>query len=285
MLSLQGAFQNLRQELTVIYSDSEATAVAHDVLEYITGKNKLQRLSDKETLLDEEQEAKYRNALLRLLLGEPLQYITNVQWFMGRPFYVDRNVLIPRPETEELVSWVIGDSRPRKEPGILDIGSGSGCIPVSLKLAIKDADVWSCDISEEALTVARRNAGELQAHVGFMRLDFLNTRNWNRLDRYDVIVSNPPYIPRSERDSLDKNVKDFEPETALFVPEDNVLLFYRAIALFGKTHLMPGGAIYCELHKDYAAKTKRLFEEMNYPHTELRKDMHGNERMLKIWLS
>lgn len=114
MLSLKGAFQNLRQELTTIYNDGEATAIAHEVLEYVTGKNKLQRLSDKETLLSKEQEITYRNAALRLLKGEPLQYITNVQWFMGRPFYVNRHVLIPRPETEELVGWVIEDCKKKK---------------------------------------------------------------------------------------------------------------------------------------------------------------------------
>jgi len=283
MHSLQEAFQQLRQKLAACYDESEATAMAHELLEHITGKNKLQRLTEKTTLLTAGQEASFTAAENRLLLGEPLQYVTGIQWFSGNPFFVNSHVLIPRPETQELVDWVIQDRKNRKDTSFLDIGTGSGCIPVTLKLNMPDASVTSCDISKEALEVAQRNAVNLHADVRFIEFDFLDTHNWPALDRFDVIISNPPYIPLAERKSLEKNVRDFEPATALFVPDDDALLFYRQIALFGKTHLTPGGAIYCELHKDYATKTKALFEAMNYEHVTIRKDMHGNDRMLKAY--
>lgn len=281
MLSLQDAFHTLRQVLYTVYDENEAAAIAHELLEHITGKNKLLRLSDKNLVFTAEQQKKFDNAKQRLLQGEPLQYITEVQWFLGNPFYVNKHVLIPRPETEELVQWIIDDGVDKENQKIFDIGTGSGCIPVSLKRKLPDAVITSCDISGEALHVARQNAERLHSPVNFIQMDFLEQTNWLQLDRFDVIVSNPPYIPFSERETLDKNVRDFEPSQALFVPEDDALLFYRNIALFGKTHLSPHGAIYCEVHRDFAVNAKMLFEEMSYKQVILRKDMHGNFRMLK----
>jgi len=281
MLSYLTAFQTLKKELNKLYDEGEAIAIAHEVMEYLTGYNKLQRLSEKEKLFSEQQQRQFDEALARLMKGEPLQYITGVQWFLGRPFQVNKNVLIPRPETEELVTWIAHDWKERTNISILDIGTGSGCIPVSLKLLLHAANVTSCDVSSGALQTAKKNATDLQAEVSFLQLDFLNQSNWQPLDHFDIIVSNPPYIPISEQESLGKNVREFEPATALFVPDGDPLIFYRCIALFGKSHLNDGGAIYCELHQDYAEKTKELFEQMGYANTILQKDMHGNMRMLK----
>ena len=279
MLSYQDAFFQLKRSLFGIYDVSEATAIAHEVLEHITGLSKLQRLSDKGTLFTKEQQKQFEDAARKLSEGMPLQYITGVQWFLGKPFHVSRQVLIPRPETEELVQWIIDEWKDKNNVSIFDIGTGSGCIPITLKLKMPNATIMSCDISEEALVVARQNAVHLKADVSFKELDFLNTQNWHQLELFDVIVSNPPYIPLSEKESLDKNVRDHEPATALFVPD--ALLFYRQIASFGKAHLQADGSIYCELHRDYAIETKALFEEMNYSSVTLKKDMHGNDRMLK----
>lgn len=281
MLSLYSAFQNLKQQLQSLYSSGEATAIAHELLAHITGLNKLQRLTEKEKLFTSDQFEQFENATSRLLNGEPLQYITAVQWFLGKPFYVNKHVLIPRPETEELVQWIIAEWKEKQTISILDIGTGSGCIPISLKLQLQHANISSCDISKDALDVAQKNASNFAVEVNFIQLDFLEANSWQQIDRYDVIVSNPPYIPLSEKESLDKNVRDYEPDAALFVPEDDALLFYRKIALFGKKHLQPNGAIYCELHRDYAVATKELFEAMNYKDVSLRKDIHGNDRMLK----
>jgi release factor glutamine methyltransferase len=281
MLPYSAAFQKLKKSLTGLYDEGEATAIAHDVMEYITGYNKLQRLSEKEKLFDEGQQRQFEEAEARLLHGEPLQYITGTQWFLGRPFQVNKHVLIPRPETEELVTWVAEEWKGSTDISILDIGTGSGCIPISLKLLMPAAIVSSCDVSSDALETAKKNAASLGAEMNFVDIDFLNESNWQQLQKYDVIVSNPPYIPVSEQETLDKNVREFEPATALFVPDGDPLIFYRRIALFGKSHLKDGGAIYCELHRDYAEKTKGLFEQMGYTNTTLRNDMHGNMRMLK----
>lgn len=240
-------------------------------------------MSEKDTLLNPDQQQRWEQAKIQLLEGTPLQYVTGVQWFLGMPFLVNQHVLIPRPETEELVQWIATDQRGKAAPEILDIGTGSGCIPIALKHKLPAAVVTCCDISDTALQVAKENAVRLGATIDFHLLDFLNEETWATLGTYDVIVSNPPYIPFSEKETLDKNVRDFEPHTALFVPSDDALLFYRRMAVFGKTHLRPEGAIYCELHRDFAVETKNLFAAMGYDNLELRKDMDGNLRMLKAW--
>lgn len=284
ILTIGAAFYVLKQELERIYDASEAAAIAHEVLEYITGLGKLQRISAKDEQLTMEQLELFNNARSRLMTGEPLQYVTGIQWFMGKPFQVNKHVLIPRPETEELVQWIADEHKTKTGISILDIGTGSGCIPISLKLKLSHALVTSCDISTDALTIAQSNARKLEADVQFVELDFLHETQWAHLKKFDVIVSNPPYIPKSEEASLDKNVRDFEPGMALFVPDNDALLFYRKIAMFGKTHLKPEGAIYCELHRDYAKATQVMFEQMGYASVVLKKDMHGNDRMLKAML-
>ena len=188
--------------------------------------------------------------------------------------------MIPRPETEELVKWIEDDSKGATVK-LLDIGTGSGCIPITLKLALPKAEVSAMDISMGALGVAKENARRLQADVDLFLFDFLDKSGWNELPKYDVIVSNPPYIPETEQHTMHTNVKDFEPGQALFVPGDDAQLFYRHIAEFGLAHLNEGGAVYCELHVDHATATQELFENAGYSFTELRQDIHGNNRMLK----
>lgn len=280
MLSYQQAFYSLCKQLGKIYSDTEAAAIAHEIMEFVTGKGRLQRLVEKDNHLDERQQSLYDNAIVRLLNGEPLQYITGVQWFFGKPFQVNTSVLIPRPETEELVQWVIDEWQDKNDLTILDIGTGSGCIPISLKLKLPAASIAAIDVSKSALTVALQNAQQHQAEIFFLEMDFLKEDQWEKLGQFDIIASNPPYIPEHELDTLERNVRDFEPEIALFVPNTDALLFYRHIARFAKEHLSPDGAVYCELHRDYAQATQAMFEAMSYK-TTLRKDMHGNDRMLR----
>jgi release factor glutamine methyltransferase len=221
-----------------------------------------------------------------LLQGKPLQYVTGKAYFMERLFDVNEQVLIPRPETEELVIWILNDYKSSTEPiNILDIGTGSGCIPISLKLEMPTAHISSCDISAGALEVAQKNARRLNAEVHFIALDFLDNDAQLSLPLYDIIVSNPPYIPQSEELEMHLNVKGHEPGTALFVPDNDPLLFYRAIAHFGKTHLNDNGVIYCELHRDFAQETKELFIATGYKNVEIKKDMHDNWRMIKAKLN
>lgn len=285
MLSYNAAFYELRNDLQTVYDTQEATAIAHQVLEHITGAGKFDRLINKDTLLSEKQFSQYQQMKAELLTAKPLQYVLGYSWFMERQFEVNKHVLIPRPETEELVYWIINDHQgEQKILDVLDIGTGSGCIPISLKLAMPEWNITSCDISGDALRVATSNAQTLNAAIELKELDFLDKEKWSALGIYDIVVSNPPYIPETEREQLHANVREHEPGTALFVPSNDALLFYRNIAEFGKTHLKQYGSIYCEVHVDYANDTEALFREMAYSQTELRKDMHGNLRMLKASL-
>lgn len=280
MFNYSQAYYQLVGKLQPLYDVQEAQAIAHEVMHEITGQDKLQRLMDKDKLLTEEQEIRYGQMEAELIAGRPLQYVLGYAWFMGKRYKVNEQVLIPRPETEELVAWIIDDAGSvNTQLNILDIGTGSGCIPIALKQALSAAAVTSCDISKGALAVAKENAANMNAGMEFIQTDFLDDTQWQLLGMYDVIVSNPPYIPIAEKDGLHANVRAYEPATALFVADD-ALVFYKAIASFGRQHLNSSGSIYCELHRDYAVATKALFEEQGYA-VELRKDMHGNWRMLK----
>jgi release factor glutamine methyltransferase len=281
MLSYNDAFYGLKNNLQSLYDAQEAAAIAHEVLEHLTGFSKMQRLLDKDKLLTEAQQQQFNQIATALQNSTPLQYALGTAWFMGRQFMVDSNVLIPRPETEELVQWIIDDHKD-STLSILDIGTGSGCIPISLKLALPNAEVNSCDISEGALATAQKNATVLQADIIFLQHDVLNEHDQQQLDNYDIIVSNPPYIPINEKETLHENVRNHEPSLALFVPNDDPQLFYRTIAEFGLAHLKQNGIIYFELHVDYANDTEALLRSIGYQ-TELRKDIHGNLRMLKAW--
>ena len=280
MHTYASAYTDLSNSLQATYDAREAASIAHEVLEHLTGATRLQRVTDKEKQLTTEQQGEFDRMKELLLKGTPLQYVLGTAWFMGREFVVNEHVLIPRPETEELVQWMVEDNK-GKQPSVLDIGSGSGCIPVSLKLSLPDAVVSSVDISESAIGVAMMNAVRLDANISFRQLDFLDKSKWHELPSYDIIVSNPPYIPETESGSLHINVRDFEPNLALFVPGNDALLFYRNIAEFGLTHLNEGGAVYCELHVDFAMQTMELFKTIGYAYAMVKQDMHGNFRMLK----
>ena len=279
MLTINNSFYELKNALAPLYGEREAVAIAHELISHITGLSKIDRLMYKDQLLTPEQDHKFESSKQALLTGKPLQYVTGSAWFMGQEHFVNEHVLIPRPETEELVMWVITDQP--QAPQIIDIGTGSGCIPIALRLNLPDATVTAIDISEEALTVARHNARTIGADVAFGQCDILSIEERDRLGIFDIIVSNPPYIPVKEQANMHSNVKDFEPWLALFVPDDDALLFYRAIAAFGQQHLADNGAIYCELEQNYAAATKELFINAGYSQTEIKQDMHGNWRMLK----
>ena len=279
-LTIGQAFYSLKDSLAGIYDAREAAAIAHELLEHLTGLSRLDRIRDKDEFLREDQQLQLEEARKRLQGGEPLQYVTGQQWFCGNVFQVNPAVLIPRPETEELVQWIAEDWK-GQAPRLLDIGSGSGCISVSLKLLLGKAEVTGCDISPEALEVAGINAASLGAQVDLILLDFLNETNWSQLGQIDVVVSNPPYIPLTEKESLAPNVRDHEPAMALFVPHEDALVFYRLITRFGLKHLLPGGAVYCELHRDNAEATATLFRQSGYGQVELKTDMHGNPRMLR----
>ncbi|MGC4038922.1 MAG: peptide chain release factor N(5)-glutamine methyltransferase [Chitinophagaceae bacterium] len=272
---------NANELLSTIYDHAEAENIAEWLLENKTGLSKTELIAGKHQQLTPQQNQEIEKGLKRLQTHEPIQYVLNESWFCGMKFYVDKNVLIPRPETEELVEWIISNLKfPLGKISILDIGSGSGCIAIALKRKLRKADVWSCDVSANALAVAKRNAISLNADVNFVEMNFLDVNEWQKLPQFDIIVSNPPYVPQQDKLQMNKNVLDYEPHTALFVPDNDPLLFYKKIALFGKNHLNKDGAIFLELHEEYATDTAQYFQNDNYK-TEIKKDMQGKQRMMK----
>lgn len=282
-MTQQQARQFCQQKLGQIYPESEASAICEQLLEWITGTAPSKRGLDQQKEMSPAQVQQLEQALPRLLAYEPVQYITGLAWFSGLPFYVNRHVLIPRPETEELVEWVISNCRfPYEQLDILDIGTGSGCIPLALKKRLGRANIVSCDISAAALEVARTNAERLSLPVEFRELNFLDPAQRDTLSVVDIIISNPPYIPLAEKDRLDVNVVAYEPPQALFVPDEDPLIYYRAISEFGKSHLKKGGQVLAEMHEDLASDCETLFREQGYA-TEIRKDMQGKNRMIRAW--
>jgi release factor glutamine methyltransferase len=285
----------LRQELNSIYEEREASNIASLVLENITGLPRVDRLTKKEERLIVQQLHHLTEIHHRLLKHEPVQYALGEAYFYGLKLFVDKHVLIPRPETEELVDWVIKDAKAsgknvfeRKQfeadettvLKILDVGTGSGCIALALKKAMPRAEVWACDISDGALNIARRNGSELNIRVDFTGVDFLDEAQNKQLPTVDIIVSNPPYIPLKNKTEMDLNVVAYEPHSALFVPDDEAIIFYQALANFGKHRLYKNGSIYAEIHEDLAKEVTSIFQKEGYD-VELRKDMQGKERMVK----
>ena len=268
----------IRDALRGHYPDSEALSLAKMLLTEAFGFSTLELYGGKDKEISGNRLRDLHEMLSRLQKNEPIQYIIGTESFCGLTFEVNPNVLIPRPETQELVRWIEADwkSVPCR---ILDIGTGSGCISISLAKFLEGAKVESWDISEGALQVARRNCVRNEAEVLLRQQDVLSAVPEGEL--YQVILSNPPYICVKEKVDMDANVLDWEPETALFVPDADPLLFYRKIAELGVSMLCEGGALYFEINRAYGQETIQMLEAMGYKEIELRKDSWGNDRMMK----
>lgn len=283
-MTIQKASFFLLGKLREIYPESEASQITDWVMENLTGSDKVERMLYKNENISTQEETRLLEITKRLQQHEPVQYILNECWFYGAKFYVDKNVLIPRPETEELVNWIVEENKNTTSPlRLLDIGTGSGCIPVSVKRKIPAIETWACDISTTALEVAKKNATDLKTEIQFQELDFLKQNSRDELPAFDIIVSNPPYIPAKDKEAMDRNVLAYEPHTALFVTDEEPLIFYTAIADFGHTHLNKNGSIYAEIHEGLGTATTALFHAKGYT-TILKKDMQGKDRMIKAML-
>ena len=269
----------IREALRGIYPDSEALSLAKMLLVEAFGFSTLELYGGKDKEISGKRRDVLDKMLSRLRKNEPIQYVLGKETFCGLDFEVDSNVLIPRPETRELVEWIVADRKLDASCSILDIGTGSGCISISLAKFLSGAEVEAWDISEGALDVARRNAVRNAVEVLFRQQDVLYALPGDT--RYDVIVSNPPYITEKEKLDMDANVLDWEPFTALFVPDADPLLFYRKIAELGLSMLNIGGALYFEINRAYGQETLRMLEGLSYKQIELRKDEWGNDRMVK----
>ena len=282
MYTLAAAYYGLKDALAHLYDERESSAIAHDVLGTLTGLSKTDRLIQKDNLLSPKQQLEYDKISKQLVTGVPMQYALGHAWFMGKKYEVNNAVLIPRPETEELVQWIVDDYKDiNRSMSVLEVGTGSGCIAVSLSILLQDLQIVACDISKEALLIAKNNAVNIGAKVMFKYANFLKWKEIEWESGFDIIVSNPPYIPLSIKSKLHENVINHEPHLALFVPDNDPLVFYRALAAFGNSHLSDGGSIYCELDADNALDAKIMFEAAGYTKVVIKQDMHGNLRMLK----
>ncbi len=272
----------ITQKLIKIYDESEANNIAELVLEHITQLSKKEQFINKSLLLNSVQQESMVTFSDRLLMHEPVQYILGEAWFSNMKFNVDKNVLIPRPETEELVEWIVKENKKLQSPSIIDIGTGSGCVPISLKKKLPESKISAIDICNAALSVAKKNAMELQADIHFLLFDFLKEENRKQLNQFDIIVSNPPYIPISDKTTMNKNVLLFEPQKALFVSNEDPFIFYKAIAEFGKNHLTEQGKIYVEISETFADDIASIFKENGYKNIVVKKDMQGKNRMIRV---
>lgn len=279
-------YQNLCQRLTEVYPTSEAKAIVRMVLEDYFGLTLADIYTDKVTQLSADDANELEKIMLRLAKGEPVQYVLGSATFCGRQFGVAPGVLIPRPETELLCEWVVSAHdcpfcglQPPAPLRILDVGTGSGCIAITLSLNMANTVVTAYDISSDALLIARDNAIRLGAAVNFQLKDALQLTATE--ETFDIIVSNPPYICDSERTEMMRNVLEYEPSTALFVPDDDPLRFYRSIAEYGTTALSHGGELYFEINARFADEVSAMLNALGYAEIEVRNDQFGRQRFVK----
>lgn len=271
-------YRELWRTLEPLYGNGEARAVTDYVLDVSFGLSKADIMCGAVEEMTAEKAAELNKIFGRLMEGEPVQYVLGRAEFCGRWFNVRPGVLIPRPETEELCAWITADSKASASPKVLDIGTGSGCIAITLQLDMPESKVTAWDISADALDVARENAQQLGANVNFVKQDALNAKPEGE---WDVIVSNPPYICEKEKKDMAVNVLEHEPHTALFVPDADPLLFYRAITRLAVQTLSKGGRLYFEINPIYADDTCRMMRAEGMTAVELRSDMYGKQRMAK----
>ena len=285
-MTLQELYKHLINRLQIIYNLNEATILTDWVFESIAGTKRVDITLHPDKVLDIAITKKINNCLDELLQHKPIQYVLGEAWFYKMKFKVNEHVLIPRPETEELVELITNNEVRITNDGplqIVDIGTGSGCIAIALKKEIPTATVTAIDVSDNALAIAKENALLNNVVVNFQQLDFLDENLWGEIPSFDIIVSNPPYIPATEKELLDKNVTEYEPHLALFVPDNAPLLFYEKIALFGKKHLTANGKIFVETHENFAQATAAMFAQ-SYQQVEIIKDIFGKERMVRATL-
>lgn len=277
-MTIKEASQRIFQELQTLYPNPEIESFIFLIFNHLLNFQRFEFHLKPEMLIPDHLDSQIYDIIEQLKYHKPIQYILGSTEFYGLPFYVDESVLIPRPETEELVHWIIEDYG-GSEPRIIDVGTGSGCIPVALAKNISSSEVYGGDVSVEALETARRNALRNHTNVKFIDLDILSD-HLPTLGKFDVIVSNPPYVTTEQKSRMEANVVDYEPHVALFVPQNDPLVFYKAISSFAKERLSEQGSLYFEINEDLSQETANAVEGYGFS-VELRKDINGKYRMLK----
>jgi len=281
MLKIKDIRIHLKNCLSCQYPDNELRGFGNWILEHLFDYTITDALLNADRTLTEKNSSDLEFIIAHLKQEKPIQQILGYSWFYGRKFLVNKHVLIPRPETEELVDWMLKDSL--DDTSILEVGTGSGCIAITLALNT-NATIVSIDVSELALKQAKTNALALNASVAFCKADVLDDSSCDSLGAFDVIVSNPPYVLESDKQMMSNNVLEYEPHLALFVSSDDPLLFYRAIATMASRKLNANGVLYFEIHENYGQETLDMLSLKGFKALELKKDLQGKDRMVKaVW--
>ena len=292
MISLKEYKKLFSETLKDIFPSTEIDTFFLYLMQEYLGFTRVDLVLQSDFIIDQNTKNLFDRALERLKNQEPIQYILGKTDFFGLPFLVDKNTLIPRPETEELVAWIIDEveilnNKSSPKISLLDIGTGSGCIPISLAKNIDFAAIYAIDISTKTLEVALKNADSNQVSISFFEMDILKTSNLDLLSKdktqinFDIIVSNPPYVRESEKSAMDKNVLENEPHQALFVSDENPLVFYEKIADLALLHLSRNGLLFFEINQYLRNQTVNMLLKKGFKNIELRKDIFGNNRMIK----
>jgi len=282
MKTVNDVFTGFKATLSTLYAADEIDATTSLILSELIQTNRAKLKAFPELDIPENISLQLAEILSRLETGEPVQYILGETEFYGFPFKVNPAVLIPRPETEELVQWVLETAKHTPVKTILDIGTGSGCIAIALKKHLPNVQVYAMDVSAAALNIAKQNAKLNDTDVHFIFDDILNPTE--QLPQFDIIVSNPPYVTLEDKEKMHTNVTDFEPHTALFVPQDDPLIFYRVITQFAAKRLNPFGHLFFEINESYGEQTIDLINSNRFINSELRKDLTGRDRMTRAQL-
>ena len=270
------------ESLKGIHDENEVESFFFILTEYLHNLKRIDLALNPSFEISEAEVQKWESIISELKTEKPIQYIIGETWFYDSKFYVNEHTLIPRPETEELVDWIFATEKKndkKEKLTILDIGTGTGCIPISLKKNLPQAEVSAIDVSEEALKVAQRNALENKVEINFILQNILETEDLKQ--QFDIIVSNPPYVRNMEKQEIKKNVLAFEPHLALFVEDNDALLFYRKIAQLALKSLTPNGLLFFEINQYLGKETVELLENLGFKNIELKKDIYGNDRMIK----
>ncbi|HEY3370315.1 MAG TPA: peptide chain release factor N(5)-glutamine methyltransferase [Prolixibacteraceae bacterium] len=281
---MKAGIASIRKELSGIFPKEEIESLIFLIFEKIKGYSRTQFLLSREENLNTDELIEIEKIVTRLKNHEPIQYILGETEFYGLPFYSLPGVLIPRPETEELVQWIIQENT-LLSPTILDIGTGTGCIAISLRKNIHQSTVLACDISPVCIETAIRNAGLNALPVSVFGYDILNSTPNITFPQLDIVVSNPPYVRESEKLLMEKNVLEHEPKLALFVPDDKPLMFYERIADFALVHLKYGGRLYFEINEAFGKECVEMLQAKGFSNIKLKKDIHGKDRMIRAIVS
>lgn len=282
-MTLAAAQQFILDSIQPFYDFREARNIAALVMEKITGYSAAERHLYKKNLLKNEQANQLEKIVCQLKENKPVQYILEEAWFAGMKFFVNEHVLIPRPETEELVSWIVESIKQLKIPHqrILDIGTGSGCIAIALKKHLPATNITAIDIDKEALAVANQNAIANHAAIDFIEMDILASTDFHPMPSFDIIVSNPPYVLETEKREMLERVWKNEPSKALFVPDKDPLIFYKAIFHFAERHLKQDGFLFFEINETMAVAIQDLFESKQFQQVEIKIDFQEKARMVR----